>query len=173
MPAELTDSKVKRRTRRKGTKDFYNLDSALAQEVEDRHSRGELCACRYPILCPLKSFSVEVVPPFVLTTGQGTHFVLAATKHLHWRVARLTGHSSQIFPSRCCMATSRKVKVHPVLMYQWPLQEVLANLGKMKATICEKECEHSGSLLVQLLQMLKGSSRHLDCRPSLQGSKVV
>ncbi|PBK90081.1 hypothetical protein ARMGADRAFT_871013, partial [Armillaria gallica] len=25
-------------------------------------------------------------------TGQGTHFVLAATKNLYWKVAHLTGH---------------------------------------------------------------------------------
>ncbi|PBK62777.1 hypothetical protein ARMSODRAFT_980419 [Armillaria solidipes] len=79
MPAELTDSKMKRRTRRKGTEDFYKFYSALAQEVKDKRSREE---CQgYVSLCPNGSLSMS----------QGSHFLLAATEHLHRKVVCLTG----------------------------------------------------------------------------------
>ncbi|KAK0442545.1 hypothetical protein EV421DRAFT_2019376 [Armillaria borealis] len=47
MPAELTDSKMKRQKRRRDAEDFYKFNSALAREVEDKRSRGEVsCAER-------------------------------------------------------------------------------------------------------------------------------
>ncbi|KAK0229406.1 fungal-specific transcription factor domain-containing protein [Armillaria nabsnona] len=105
MPAELTDSKMKRRTRRKGTEDFYKFDSALAREVEDKRSRGCCAECRrLKIKCdkqiPCQSCQrrgcASLCPNGSLSTGQGTRFVLAATEHLHRKVARLTGRIRQL-----------------------------------------------------------------------------
>ncbi|KAK0209958.1 fungal-specific transcription factor domain-containing protein [Desarmillaria ectypa] len=124
MPAELTDSKMKRRTRRKGTEDFYKFDSALAREVEDKRSRGSCAECRrLKIKCdkqiPCQSCQrrgcASLCPNGSLSTGQGTRFVLAATEHLHRKVARLTGRIRQLEDALSTTQAQFSDVPHPLL----------------------------------------------------------
>ncbi|KAK0440198.1 uncharacterized protein EV420DRAFT_1650587 [Desarmillaria tabescens] len=127
MPAELTDSKMKRRTRRKGTEDFYKFDSALAREVEDKRSRvprrGELRGMqetqnqvRQTDTMPvLPASRVRVPMSKRLSTGQGTRFVLAATEHLHRKVARLTGRIRQLEDALSTTQAQFSDTPHPLL----------------------------------------------------------
>lgn len=117
---------MKRRTRRKGTEDFYKFDSALAREVEDKRSRGEVsCAeCRrLKIKCdkqiPCQSCQrrgcATLCPNGSLSTGQGTRFVLAATEHLHRKVARLTGRIRQLEDALSTTQAQFSDAPHPLL----------------------------------------------------------
>ncbi|KAF8878384.1 fungal-specific transcription factor domain-containing protein [Gymnopilus junonius] len=65
MPAEPTKSKLKRRNSRKDLEE-YRFDGNHGRELELKRNRGSLA------------------------TGQGTRFVLAATEHLHRRIAKLS-----------------------------------------------------------------------------------
>ncbi|KAF5344686.1 hypothetical protein D9756_011476 [Leucocoprinus leucothites] len=111
MPAETT-----KRVRRDGH----------ARELEQKRSRGEVsCAeCRrLKIKCdkqiPCQSCQrrgcASLCPNGSLSTGQGTRFVLAATEHLHRRIARLTSRVRQLEDALAEVQGKHYSDPHPLL----------------------------------------------------------
>ncbi|KAF8656078.1 hypothetical protein AX16_002778 [Volvariella volvacea WC 439] len=125
MPAEPTKSKLKRRSSRKDL-DEYRFDTAHARELELKRSRGEVsCAeCRrLKIKCdkqiPCQSCQrrgcAALCPNGSLATGQGTRFVLAATEHLHRKIASLSGRIRQLEDALATLQARHSDEPHPLL----------------------------------------------------------
>ncbi|GLB45253.1 putative fungal specific transcription factor [Lyophyllum shimeji] len=125
MPAEPTQAKVKRRSSRKDF-DEYRFDSSHARELEQKRARGEVsCAeCRrLKIKCdkqiPCQSCQrrgcAALCPNGSLSTGQGTRFVLAATEHLHRRIARLSNRIRQLEDALAALQAQHSSEPHPLL----------------------------------------------------------
>ncbi|KIM39410.1 hypothetical protein M413DRAFT_446927 [Hebeloma cylindrosporum] len=125
MPAELSKSKLKRRTSRKEL-DEYRFDGTHGRELELKRNRGEVsCAeCRrLKIKCdkqiPCQSCQrrgcASLCPNGSLATGQGTRFVLAATEHLHRRIAGLSGRIRQLEDALSILHGKHSSDPHPLL----------------------------------------------------------
>ncbi|GLB39771.1 putative fungal specific transcription factor [Lyophyllum shimeji] len=123
MPAE---PKVKRRSSRKDFQDEYRYDGRLARELEEKRNRGEIsCAecrrlkmkCDKQIPCQscVKRGCATLCPNGSLATGQGTRFVLAATEHLHQRIAKLTDRVRQLELALAALQAERSSEPHPLL----------------------------------------------------------
>ncbi|KAF9474117.1 hypothetical protein BDN70DRAFT_885189 [Pholiota conissans] len=125
MPAEPTKAKLKRRTSRKDL-DEYRFDGTHGRDLELKRNRGEVsCAeCRrLKIKCdkqiPCQSCQrrgcAALCPNGSLATGQGTRFVLAATEHLHRRIANLSGRIRQLEDALAALHAKHSSEPHPLL----------------------------------------------------------
>ncbi|KJA16557.1 hypothetical protein HYPSUDRAFT_80028 [Hypholoma sublateritium FD-334 SS-4] len=125
MPAEPTKAKLKRRTSRKDLEE-YRYDGAHGRELELKRNRGAVsCAeCRrLKIKCdkqiPCQSCQrrgcAALCPNGSLATGQGTRFVLAATEHLHRRIANLSGRIRQLEDALSALHAKHSTDPHPLL----------------------------------------------------------
>lgn len=123
MPAEKT--KLKRRASRREV-DEFKFDGTHARELEQKRNRGEVsCAeCRrLKIKCdkqiPCQSCQrrgcAALCPNGSLATGQGTRFVLAATEHLHRRIAKLSGRIRQLEDALSSLHSQHSTDRHPLL----------------------------------------------------------
>ncbi|KAF9021021.1 hypothetical protein BDZ89DRAFT_252400 [Hymenopellis radicata] len=126
MPVDPSTTKLNRKARRRGAVDAFNFDSALAREIEEKRSRGEVsCAeCRrLKIKCdkqvPCQSCQrrgcTSLCPNGSLSTGQGTRFVLAATEHLHHKIEKLTARIRQLEDALSKTQSQFSEHPHPLL----------------------------------------------------------
>ncbi|KAK0236242.1 fungal-specific transcription factor domain-containing protein [Armillaria nabsnona] len=118
MPAEKT--KLKRRASRREV-DEFKFDGTHARELEQKRNRDNYqvsCAeCRrLKIKCdkqiPCQSCQLCTGS---LATGQGTRFVLAATEHLHRRIAKLSGRIRQLEDALSSLHSQHSTDRHPLL----------------------------------------------------------
>ncbi|KAK0205099.1 fungal-specific transcription factor domain-containing protein, partial [Desarmillaria ectypa] len=125
MPAEKT--KLKRRASRREV-DEFKFDGTHARELEQKRNRDNYqvsCAeCRrLKIKCdkqiPCQSCQrrgcAALCPNGSLATGQGTRFVLAATEHLHRRIAKLSGRIRQLEDALSSLHSQHSTDRHPLL----------------------------------------------------------
>ncbi|KAK0446109.1 fungal-specific transcription factor domain-containing protein [Armillaria borealis] len=125
MPAEKT--KLKRRASRREV-DEFKFDGTHARELEQKRNRDNnqvSCAeCRrLKIKCdkqiPCQSCQrrgcAALCPNGSLATGQGTRFVLAATEHLHRRIAKLSGRIRQLEDALSSLHSQHSTDRHPLL----------------------------------------------------------
>ncbi|KAI0085743.1 fungal-specific transcription factor domain-containing protein [Irpex rosettiformis] len=127
MPPDLakhTASSKRKQPRREVDDDGF--DSSHAREIELKRSRGEIsCAeCRrLKIRCdksiPCKSCQrrgcAALCPNGSLATGQGTRFVLAATEHLHKRIAKMKDRIRQLEDALAILHAKGSNEPHPLL----------------------------------------------------------
>ncbi|KDR81325.1 hypothetical protein GALMADRAFT_116293 [Galerina marginata CBS 339.88] len=125
MPAEPTKAKLKRRSSRKDLEE-YRFDGSHGRELELKRNRVQVsCAeCRrLKIKCdkqiPCQSCQrrgcAALCPNGSLSTGQGTRFVLAATEHLHRRIARLSGRIRLLEDALSTIQAKHSSEPHPLL----------------------------------------------------------
>ncbi|KDQ62020.1 hypothetical protein JAAARDRAFT_123795 [Jaapia argillacea MUCL 33604] len=127
MPADLTKPSTSRsrRASRKETEE-WRFDGTHAREIELKRSRGEIsCAeCRrLKIKCdkqiPCQSCQrrgcAALCPNGSLATGQGTRFVIAATEHLHRRIARMSERIRQLEDALAALQAKSTTEPHPLL----------------------------------------------------------
>ncbi|KIK69750.1 hypothetical protein GYMLUDRAFT_521243 [Collybiopsis luxurians FD-317 M1] len=133
MPPE-PKTKLKRRSSRKEV-DEYRFDGGHARELELKRSRGEVsCAeCRrlkikcdkqIPCTSCQRRGCAALCPNGSLATGQGTRFVLAATEHLHRRIARLSGRIRELEDALANLHSQYAPddqQPHPLLEHDWLL----------------------------------------------------
>ncbi|KAL4249930.1 hypothetical protein ABKN59_002009 [Abortiporus biennis] len=128
MPADHSKQTPSTRTRRTARKEPEDdkLDSNHAREIELKRSRGEIsCAeCRrLKIRCdktiPCQSCQrrgcAALCPNGSLATGQGTRFVLAATEHLHKRIAKMGERIRQLEDALAILQAKCSNEPHPLL----------------------------------------------------------
>ncbi|KAJ7600992.1 fungal-specific transcription factor domain-containing protein [Mycena floridula] len=125
MPAEPTRAKLKRRSGRRDPED-YRFDGGHARELELKRNRGEISCCecrRLKIKCdkqiPCQSCQRRgcsaLCPNGSLATGQGTRFVLAATAHLHEKIARLSDRIRLLEDALASIHGKHSDEPHPLL----------------------------------------------------------
>ncbi|KAI0332681.1 hypothetical protein GY45DRAFT_1368915 [Cubamyces sp. BRFM 1775] len=131
MPADTSKAAAaaaaarRRNTLRRDQEDV-KYDSAHAREIELKRSRGEIsCAeCRrLKIRCdksiPCQSCQrrgcAALCPNGSLATGQGTRFVLAATEHLHRRIAKMSERIHQLEDALAILQAKCSNDPHPLL----------------------------------------------------------
>ncbi|KAI0075317.1 hypothetical protein K474DRAFT_1664369 [Panus rudis PR-1116 ss-1] len=133
MPADHSktpSSSKPRRARKDNDKD--ELDGAHSREIELKRSRGEIsCAeCRrLKIRCdktiPCQSCQrrgcAALCPNGSLATGQGTRFVLAATEHLHKRIAKMGERIRQLEDALAILQAKHSNEPHPLLRDDTPV----------------------------------------------------
>ncbi|KAI6112557.1 fungal-specific transcription factor domain-containing protein [Pisolithus sp. B1] len=106
MPPAPTRPKLKHKSGR-GDLEEFGFESSHAREIEQKRNSGQIsCAeCRrLKIKCdkqiPCQSCQrrgcAALCPNGSLSTGQGTRFVLAATEHLHLRMAKMSERIRQL-----------------------------------------------------------------------------
>ncbi|KAI0940717.1 hypothetical protein AcV7_003021 [Taiwanofungus camphoratus] len=131
MPADLlsksgTTARLRRANARRDSEDS-DFDSSQAREIELKRSRGEIsCAeCRrLKIRCdksiPCQSCQrrgcASLCPNGSLATGQGTRFVLAATEHLHQRIAKMGERIRQLEDALAILQARNFNNPHPLLI---------------------------------------------------------
>ncbi|GJE99289.1 fungal-specific transcription factor domain-containing protein [Phanerochaete sordida] len=128
MPVDTSKPLLSSKTRRPSKKDLDEdrQDSSHAREIELKRSRGEIsCAeCRrLKIRCdktiPCKSCQrrgcAALCPNGSLATGQGTRFVLAATEHLHKRIAKMKERIRQLEDALAILQAKGSNEPHPLL----------------------------------------------------------
>ncbi|KAF9232449.1 fungal-specific transcription factor domain-containing protein [Melanogaster broomeanus] len=125
MPPEPTKGKLKRRSIRKEAEE-YKFDGGHSREIEQKRNNGQIsCAeCRrLKIKCdkqiPCQSCQrrgcAALCPNGVLATGQGTRFVLAATEHLHRRIAKMSERIRLLEDALGELQSQRSTEPHPLL----------------------------------------------------------
>ncbi|KAH6901766.1 hypothetical protein BKA70DRAFT_1308535 [Coprinopsis sp. MPI-PUGE-AT-0042] len=123
MPAEPTKAKLKRRSSRKDLGDF-GFDGTHARELELKRTRGRCAECRrlkikcdkqIPCQSCVRRGCVTLCPNGSLATGQGTRFVLAATEHLHNRIAKLNSRIRQLEDALQSLQSQHSIDPHPLL----------------------------------------------------------
>ncbi|KAI0642067.1 fungal-specific transcription factor domain-containing protein [Trametes meyenii] len=131
MPADTSKAAAaaaaarRRNTARRDQEDI-KYDSTHAREIELKRSRGEIsCAeCRsLQIRCdktiPCQSCQrrgcAALCPNGSLATGQGTRFVLAATEHLHRRIAKMSERIHQLEDALAIVQAKSSNELHPLL----------------------------------------------------------
>lgn len=106
--------------------DEYRYDGTHGRELEMKRSRGEVsCAecrrlkikCDKQIPCQscLRRGCASLCPNGSLATGQGTRFVLAATEHLHRRIAKLSSRIRQLEDALAGLQAKHSADPHPLL----------------------------------------------------------
>ncbi|KAI0358170.1 hypothetical protein OH77DRAFT_1421465 [Trametes cingulata] len=131
MPADTSKAAAaaaaaRRRNTLRRDNDDLKHDSAHAREIELKRSRGEIsCAeCRsLKIRCdktiPCQSCQrrgcAALCPNGSLATGQGTRFVLAATEHLHRRIAKMSERIHQLEDALAILQAKCSNDPHPLL----------------------------------------------------------
>ncbi|TBU24177.1 hypothetical protein BD311DRAFT_672335 [Dichomitus squalens] len=124
-PNALAAAARRRNNLRRDTEDI-KYDSSHAREIELKRSRGEIsCAeCRrLKIRCdktiPCQSCQrrgcAALCPNGPLATGQGTRFVLAATEHLHRRIAKMSERIHQLEDALAILQAKSSNEPHPLL----------------------------------------------------------
>lgn len=125
MPAD-PKPKLKRRSSRRDVDEYKFDGGSHARELELKRSRGEIsCAeCRrLKIKCdkqiPCQSCQrrgcAALCPNGSLATGQGTRFVLAATEHLHRRIAKLGERIRVLEDALASLHSKHSEEPHPLL----------------------------------------------------------
>ncbi|OSD05404.1 hypothetical protein PYCCODRAFT_1533505 [Trametes coccinea BRFM310] len=150
MPADNSKAAAaaaaaRRRNNLRRDQEDTKYDSAHAREIELKRSRGEIscaecrrCDHRTPIRCdktiPCQSCQrrgcAALCPNGNLATGQGTRFVLAATEHLHRRIAKMSERIHQLEDALAITQAKCSNDPHPLL-----------SDGKMKARGLEEDDE--------------------------------
>ncbi|KAI0741386.1 fungal-specific transcription factor domain-containing protein [Daedaleopsis nitida] len=132
MPAETSKAAIaaaaarRRNNNLRRDTDDVKFDSSHAREIELKRSRGEIsCAeCRrLKIRCdktiPCQSCQrrgcAALCPNGSLATGQGTRFVLAATEHLHRRIAKMSDRIHQLEDALAILQAKSSNDPHPLL----------------------------------------------------------
>ncbi|KAI1790217.1 fungal-specific transcription factor domain-containing protein [Ganoderma leucocontextum] len=131
MPADSSKAAAaaaaaRRRNNVRRDAEDLKYDSNHAREIELKRSRGEIsCAeCRrLKIRCdktiPCQSCQrrgcAALCPNGSLATGQGTRFVLAATEHLHRRLAKMSERVHQLEDALAIMQARGSNEPHPLL----------------------------------------------------------
>ncbi|KAI0630478.1 hypothetical protein C8Q77DRAFT_1063524 [Trametes polyzona] len=131
MPADTSKAAAaaaaaRRRNNLRREQDDVKYDSTHAREIELKRSRGEIsCAeCRrLKIRCdktiPCQSCQrrgcAALCPNGDLATGQGTRFVLAATEHLHRRIAKMSERVHQLEDALAILQAKSSNDPHPLL----------------------------------------------------------
>ncbi|KAI8996460.1 fungal-specific transcription factor domain-containing protein [Trametes punicea] len=144
MPADNSKAAAaaaaaRRRNNLRRDQEDVKYDSAHAREIELKRSRGEIsCAeCRrLKIRCdksiPCQSCQrrgcAALCPNGSLATGQGTRFVLAATEHLHRRIAKMSERIHQLEDALAIVQAKCSNDPHPLL-----------SDGKMKARSTDED----------------------------------
>ncbi|KAE9408894.1 hypothetical protein BT96DRAFT_932215 [Gymnopus androsaceus JB14] len=119
MPPE-PKAKLKRRSSRREIEE-YKFDGGHARELELKRSRGEVSCAE----CRRLKIKCDKQNQGSLATGQGTRFVLAATEHLHRRIARLSGRIRELEDALSTMHTKYAPddqQPHPLLESDWLLE---------------------------------------------------
>ncbi|KAI0027762.1 hypothetical protein K488DRAFT_60517, partial [Vararia minispora EC-137] len=125
MPVDPSSSSGRQKAPRRD-QDGYRIESTYAREIEMKRSRGEIsCAeCRrLKIKCdkqiPCQSCQrrgcAALCPNGALATGQGTRFVIAATEHLHKRIARMSDRIRQLEDALTVLHSAHSHDPHPLL----------------------------------------------------------
>ncbi|KAF8553012.1 hypothetical protein OG21DRAFT_1597855 [Imleria badia] len=125
MPPEPTKGKLKRKASRREI-DEYRFDGGHTREIEQKRNNGQIsCAeCRrLKIKCdkqiPCQSCQrrgcAALCPNGSLSTGQGTRFVLAATEHLHRRIAKMGERIRQLEDALGDLQSQHSTEPHPLL----------------------------------------------------------
>ncbi|KAH7909940.1 fungal-specific transcription factor domain-containing protein [Hygrophoropsis aurantiaca] len=130
MPPEPTKAKSKRKSSRREAEESYRFDGGHAREIEQKRNSGQIsCAeCRrLKIKCdkqiPCQSCQASssrrgcaaLCPNGSLATGQGTRFVLAATEHLHRRIAKMSERIRQLEDALGVLQSQHSTEPHPLL----------------------------------------------------------
>ncbi|EIW59861.1 uncharacterized protein TRAVEDRAFT_58498 [Trametes versicolor FP-101664 SS1] len=131
MPADSSKAAAaaaaaRRRNNLRRDQEDVKYDSTHAREIELKRSRGEIsCAeCRrLKIRCdktiPCQSCQrrgcAALCPNGSLATGQGTRFVLAATEHLHRRIAKMSERVHQLEDALAIIQAKSSNEPHPLL----------------------------------------------------------
>ncbi|KAH7922072.1 hypothetical protein BV22DRAFT_1037878 [Leucogyrophana mollusca] len=126
MPPEPTKAKLKRKSSRREAEESYRFDGGHAREIEQKRNNGQIsCAeCRrLKIKCdkqiPCQSCQrrgcAALCPNGSLATGQGTRFVLAATEHLHRRIAKMSERIRQLEDALGSLQSQHSTEPHPLL----------------------------------------------------------
>ncbi|KAI0766122.1 fungal-specific transcription factor domain-containing protein [Trametes elegans] len=124
--AAVAAAAARRRNNLRRDHDDIKYDSTHAREIELKRSRGEIsCAeCRrLKIRCdktiPCQSCQrrgcAALCPNGSLATGQGTRFVLAATEHLHRRIAKMSERIHQLEDALALLQAKCSNESHPLL----------------------------------------------------------
>ncbi|KAI9571978.1 fungal-specific transcription factor domain-containing protein [Boletus coccyginus] len=125
MPPEPTKAKLKRKASRREVEE-YRFDGGHAREIEQKRNNGQIsCAeCRrLKIKCdkqiPCQSCQrrgcAALCPNGSLSTGQGTRFILAATEHLHRRIAKMSERIRQLEDALSDLQSQHSTEPHPLL----------------------------------------------------------
>ncbi|KAJ3839391.1 hypothetical protein F5878DRAFT_535654 [Lentinula raphanica] len=132
MPPE-PKAKLKRRSSRRDA-DEYKFDGGHSRELELKRSRGACAECRrlkikcdrqVPCTSCQRRGCAALCPNGSLATGQGTRFVLAATEHLHRRIARLSGRIRELEDALANIHSKYAPdsdQPHPLLENDWLLE---------------------------------------------------
>ncbi|KAI0820265.1 fungal-specific transcription factor domain-containing protein [Trametes gibbosa] len=123
--AAVAAAAARRRNTLRRDQDDIKYDSTHAREIELKRSRGEIsCAeCRRCESDHRTSSPPSPHPPSVrraqtqgsLATGQGTRFVLAATEHLHRRIAKMSERVHQLEDALAILQAKSSNDPHPLL----------------------------------------------------------
>ncbi|KAI5987123.1 hypothetical protein EDD15DRAFT_1511736 [Pisolithus albus] len=125
MPPVPTRPKLKHRSSRRDLEEL-GFDDSHAREIEQKRNSGQIsCAeCRrLKIKCdkqiPCQSCQRRgcsaLCPNGSLSTGQGTRFVLAATEHLHRRLAKMSERIRQLEDALRDLQARHSTEPHPLL----------------------------------------------------------
>ncbi|KAI6096910.1 hypothetical protein EDD16DRAFT_1499936 [Pisolithus croceorrhizus] len=125
MPPVSTRPKLKHKSSRRDLEEL-GFDGSHAREIEQKRNSGQIsCAeCRrLKIKCdkqiPCQSCRrrgcAALCPNGTLSTGQGTRFVLAATEHLHRRLAKMSERIRQLEDALGELQAKHFVEPHPLL----------------------------------------------------------
>ncbi|KAH9027077.1 fungal-specific transcription factor domain-containing protein [Lactarius pseudohatsudake] len=126
MPVDLSKPHSDRRKVNRDAAAGLRQDGMYSREIEMKRNRGEIsCAeCRrLKIKCdkqiPCQSCQrrgcASLCPNGSLATGQGTRFVIAATEHLHRRIARMGDRIRELEDALAVLQTSHSSEPHPLL----------------------------------------------------------
>ncbi|KZT00576.1 uncharacterized protein LAESUDRAFT_687970 [Laetiporus sulphureus 93-53] len=159
MPADpavkssTTVRQSQRRPARRDSGDVYADNSTYAREIELKRSRGEIsCAeCRrLKIRCdksiPCQSCQrrgcAALCPNGSLATGQGTRFVLAATEHLHRRIAKMSERIRDLEDALAIVQAKCSEEPHPLL----GSGRIISNAGSEGPPITDQSSSGSQSV---------------------------
>ncbi|KNZ78888.1 hypothetical protein J132_09134 [Termitomyces sp. J132] len=122
MPAEPTQAKLKRRASRKDLDEYGGLrfDTGHLRELEQKRIRGIFslkikCDKQIPCQSCQRRGCAALCPNGSLSTGQGTRFVIAATEHLHRRIAALSARIRLLEDALISLQASHPL-LHPDLV---------------------------------------------------------
>ncbi|KAH9053247.1 fungal-specific transcription factor domain-containing protein, partial [Lactarius vividus] len=126
MPVDLSKPHSDRRKVNRDAAAGLRQDGMYSREIEMKRNRGEIsCAeCRrLKIKCdkqiPCQSCQrrgcASLCPNGSLATGQGTRFVIAATEHLHRRIARMGDRIRELEDALSVLQASHSSEAHPLL----------------------------------------------------------
>ncbi|KAH9940788.1 fungal-specific transcription factor domain-containing protein [Epithele typhae] len=122
MPAEPSKAAAAARRRNNLRRDAEDIkyDSSHAREIELKRSRGEIslkirCDKTIPCQSCQRRGCAALCPNGSLATGQGTRFVLAATEHLHRRIAKMSARVHQLEDALAILQAKSSNEPHPLL----------------------------------------------------------